>query len=739
MHLMRLTAVELGTAVRKATGIRLPVTSTQDHGTPKPRTTSKQGTKTLSFRLDIQGLRAIAVGAVVLYHFWPNRLPGGFIGVDMFFVISGFLITSHLISKPPTGLRDVAQFWMRRVKRLLPASFLVILLSVLGVWLFAPETLWRDWGLQALAATFYFQNWYLALNKVDYLAEADAPSPFQHFWSLAVEEQFYFVWPVLLGLVIAAAAYLGKSRKKALLAVLGAVFFLGLGYSIYATWSNSGLAYFSTFTRVWEFAAGGLVAALGASVYKAKSDTTSLVGAWAGIVAIGFSLLFFTGEMPFPGYIALIPVLGTALLILSHSTHRYSPNRLLSVRPMQFIGDNSYAIYLWHWPLMVLLPFALENFYWYQKIGVLALTLLIAVSTQKLVEVRFRKFIDASPKLSAPRFLLAGSLVLTLIAGGFYQYSGVQLDRSTDINRAVAQVTKEVGKSCLGANSLSESCDEPQDDSTSFNSLAPQPVAAKSDKPFLYAEDCFASQETGFSERPVCHYGDGKTKVALVGNSHAGQWMPAVQNMADEHGWSVDTYVVNRCAVMGLPQEFDAQSSTEGCEELGGWVTEQIEEEDYDLVISSNRQSLPIAGYDLEESTAPATEAYEKLLGKWADSGADVAVIRDTPWPGETLDNIPDCVAENLGDPGECSGAADEWIPEDPQADAVEALDNPKVVSVDMNDQLCREDRCYSVVGGLVAYWDHSHLSETYAASLSGTLSQRMKDELDSDELFPAS
>lgn len=715
------------------------MTSTQDLRTPEPQTTVKPPSKSSLFRLDIQGLRAIAVGAVVLYHFWPNRLPGGFIGVDMFFVISGFLITSHLISKPPTGFKDVVQFWMRRVKRLLPASFLVIFMSILGIWLFAPETLWRDWGLQALAATFYFQNWYLALNKVDYLAEADAPSPFQHFWSLAVEEQFYFVWPVLIGLVIAAAVYLGRSRRKVLLAVLGGVFFFGLGYSIYATWANSGLAYFSTFTRVWEFASGGLVAALGTGVYKAKSDTVSLAGAWAGIAAIAFSLLFFNGEMPFPGYIALIPVLGTALLILSHSTHRYSPNRVLSLRPMQFIGDNSYAIYLWHWPLMVLIPFALETFYWYQKLGVLALTLLLAVLTQKLVEVRFRKFIDASAKLTAPRFLIAGSLALTLVAGGFYQYSGIQLNRGTDVTTAVAQVTKEVGKSCLGANSLSDGCDEPQDKSTSFKTLAPEPVVAKSDKPFLYEEDCFASQETGFSERPVCNYGNGETKVALVGNSHAGQWMPAVQNMADDNGWSVDTYVVNRCAVNGMPQEFDAQSSIEGCEELGGWVTGQIEEQDYDLVISSNRQSVPIIGYDLENSMAPATKAYEKMLDQWADTGTSVAVIQDTPWPGATLGNVPDCIAENPEAHGKCSGDADEWIPEDPQAEAVENLDIPNVVSVDLNDQLCREDQCYSVVGGLVAYWDHSHLSETYASSLSDTLSRRMNEKLNNNELFPAS
>ena len=290
----------------------------------------KQDPKPRGFRADIQGLRAIAVGIVVLYHFWGHYLPGGFVGVDVFFVISGFLITSHLIAKPPKNLADVGHFWMRRVKRLIPASFLVILCSVAGIWIFAPQTVWQDWGLQAIAATFYFQNWFLALTKVDYLAEDDAPSPFQHFWSLSAEEQFYFVWPILIGLLIFAAMKYKKASKTVVLAGIGLVFLLSAGYSLYATATDPGAAYFSTFTRVWEFAAGALVAALGTQAHAAKKDVASLVGAWGGIAAIAFSTLAFTGDMPFPGYIAAIPVLGTALVLLCNSTHKYSPNVFLN-------------------------------------------------------------------------------------------------------------------------------------------------------------------------------------------------------------------------------------------------------------------------------------------------------------------------------------------------------------------------------------------------------------------------
>ncbi len=678
----------------------------------------------------------MAVSAVVLYHLWPNRLSGGYVGVDVFFVISGFLITSHLISKPPRSFKDIADFWMRRVKRLLPASFLVIFASVIGIWLLAPETVWADWLSQALAATFYFQNWFLAINKVDYLAEADAPSPFQHFWSLSAEEQFYFVWPILIAAAVMVAVRFNLPRRRVLLSVLGAVFLGGLLYSTYSTMNYAGVAYFSTFTRSWEFAAGALVAALGPEIFRAKNDVISLLAAWGGLLAIGLSVLFFTPEMLFPGYIALLPVLGTALVILAQSSHAFSPNRLFAIKPVQFLGDNSYAIYLWHWPLLVLLPFAFDHFYWYQKLVALALTLVLAVLTQKLVEVRFRKLIDQSIYLSAPRFLVAGSLLLAIVAGGFYQYSSVQLQRSQDIPAAVAQVKDEVGASCLGAKALSDGCGDVQDESTTYDDLAPAPVAAKTDKPEIYADDCFASQGNDFSDKPVCSYGKGKTKVALVGNSHAGQWFPAVEELAKKNDWQVDTYVANRCAIMAEAQKFDTEDKSEGCAELGDWVTDQIDAKDYDLVITSNRQSVPVEGYSLKESTEPAREAYEKLLGKWSDSGAEVVVIKDTPWPGTTLDNVPDCVAQNPDNLEECSGKADSWIPDDPQFEAAKALDDPRIAAVDMNDQLCRDERCFSVVGGLVAYWDHSHLSETFAQSLSKKLGHRMEDEMGDSSLL---
>ena len=212
------------------------------------------------FRGDIQGLRAIAVGLVVLYHLWPGKLAGGFIGVDVFFVISGFLITSHLVKNPPASLRELGNFWIRRVKRLLPASFLVLGSTLLGIRLLAPETVWRDWGYQVLAATFYVENWSLAAASVDYLATDNAPSAVQHFWSLSVEEQFYLLWPLIIGGLFIVGTI---TRKKGLFTpCVGVMLFLfaSLAYSVYLTNTEPGVAYFSTLARGWELAVGGLIA-----------------------------------------------------------------------------------------------------------------------------------------------------------------------------------------------------------------------------------------------------------------------------------------------------------------------------------------------------------------------------------------------------------------------------------------------------------------------------------------------
>jgi len=260
-------------------------------------------------RTDIQGLRALAVSLVLLFHLWPNRLTGGFVGVDVFFVISGFLISSHLLAHPPTRARDLLVFWARRIQRLLPASLLVLAVTVVGTRLFAPETLWGSTAEQIRAAALYVVNWELATTSVDYLAAEAAPSPAQHYWSLSIEEQFYLGWPVALLLLFLLARLLRRSAYLVVVPGIVAVVAASLTYSVTATAAEPAAAYFVTPTRIWELGIGGLLAALlskrafGRDVdheHLPISVGARIVLAWVGFAAIAWTAVTYSGAAARP-------------------------------------------------------------------------------------------------------------------------------------------------------------------------------------------------------------------------------------------------------------------------------------------------------------------------------------------------------------------------------------------------------------------------------------------------------
>ncbi|MGB4136050.1 MAG: acyltransferase, partial [Microbacterium sp.] len=309
-------------------------------------------TKTVSaMRADIQGLRALAVTMVVVFHLYPRVLSGGYVGVDVFFVISGYLITGHLLREvQETGSVRVGRFWARRARRLLPAAFTVLAVSVLAVWIVLPITALHQNFTEIGFAAGYVLNWRLAAMSVDYLGADDQPSIVQHFWSLSVEEQFYLVWPVLILLVLWGARWMLRDRspwrKPALAGALALVFAVSLTYSAVATEASPPEAYFATTTRAWEFAAGGLLCFLPA--LRVPEAVRAVLG-WLAVAAIVLVAATYSGRTAFPGVAALLPVLATALLIHLGGAGvgaRWSPQRFADVRPVRFLGDVSYAVYL---------------------------------------------------------------------------------------------------------------------------------------------------------------------------------------------------------------------------------------------------------------------------------------------------------------------------------------------------------------------------------------------------------
>jgi peptidoglycan/LPS O-acetylase OafA/YrhL len=302
-------------------------------------------------RTDIEGMRAVAVGLVVLNHAGVPWLSGGYIGVDVFFVISGFLITQLLIEE--AGDRnsiDLRNFWARRARRILPMSILVMLVTVIaGLFMLEPGKI-RELSAVGLGALAFCANIVLFFRTSDYLSGVTAPSSLRHFWSLAVEEQFYLLWP----LVVFAAVKYGKVNWKKWLVGVGVVAGVAsLVTSILITKGHPGAGYYLPYSRFWEISAGALLALAGSRFDKIP-DLVKVVGGWIGLVAIVSAAVIFSETTVFPGYAALLPIVGTVFVLIAGSA-KFGPVSLLSIEPMQSLGARSYSLYLWHWPLLVLI------------------------------------------------------------------------------------------------------------------------------------------------------------------------------------------------------------------------------------------------------------------------------------------------------------------------------------------------------------------------------------------------
>ncbi|HWT34079.1 MAG TPA: acyltransferase family protein [Microbacterium sp.] len=667
-------------------------------------------------RKDIQALRAIAVLFVVVYHFFPGFLPGGFVGVDIFFVISGFLITSHLLERPPRSARDLAEFWGRRIRRLLPATFVVLAVTIVGVLVWAPQTVWTNWLAQIAASASYVENWFLAGQAVNYLAADNAASPVQHFWSLSVEEQFYLLWPVLVmaGLFLASASR-RRQRRRIITAVLGTIVLASFVVSVWLTVVNPAGAYFITWTRIWELGIGGLAACVFRWLQKRLKgrDGVRLLLAYAGLAMIAWSGVTYTGSMPFPSYTAALPVVGTALVLLAAVRRGlFSPLRAMSWQPVQLLGDVSYGLYLWHWPMLVLLPYAIgHGLHRSDKLVAIAVAIALAWLSKVYVEDVFR----GRKPLGVPLrrsfvFAIVGMLAFGITAAGII---GWQAQQATAAQAAVTRALNDPS-SCFGARALAH----PSTCSPHGEKLLTSPTFAAADQPAPYKDNCWILGD--FSEQKTCHYGSDSpdaVKVALVGNSHAGHWLPALQQIAQKENWSITTYLISECYTVDAVVTYETPARTANCVAWNKKTIAAIAHQKYDLVVFSNRTAGRMPGMNLAQTQVAAQKDYRSVLEKWSAAGRKVLVLHDTPYALD-LPDVPDCVAAHLDDLSACDGTtARKQV--DPAANAAAQLHDPNVSMLDLSDRICSASTCYSVIGGTIVYFDRGHLSATFARSLT--------------------
>ncbi|MFW2512941.1 acyltransferase family protein [Demequina sp. SO4-13] len=671
------------------------------------------------FRPDLQALRALAVGLVVLYHLWPQRLTGGYVGVDVFFVISGFLITSHLWREAAaTGRIALAQFWARRARRLLPPALLVLAVAAAGtIWL-VPRSAATGNLTEVLAATLYVENWYLSAQSVDYLGAGQAASAVQHYWTLSVEEQFYVILPLLMVGALAVAARLRASRRRVVVAVIGAAVAASFAYGLWLS-AASPAAYFSTFTRLWEFGLGALVA-IALPRFRGRAWVAVL-----GIAMIVAAAVTFDSATPFPGYHALLPVVGTALVLVAGSGTVVG--RVGQWGPVSHLGRTSYSIYLWHWPLIVLVPLATASpLDAWTKIAIGAATIALAsVSTLWVEEpVRFssRLLAGRAPRVVAA-WSIAGMAAVAAIVGIGLTVVDAQAQRDREM---AADARSELAREeidCAGAAALAR----------------PEQCGGETVDAFVPA---LADLEEDDANRPACWTGltgsefsqctignaapEGR-RVLVLGDSHSNALIPTYERIAETAGWQFDLAGRAGCYLTTRGLGRVGTDFREGCE---SWREEALEAvadaSDYDAVLVTRRQPPDLPESMLEAEIEGLAQAWRSVA-----PGVPVLALVDNPRIG------PEFVAclENAGPAraGECGVPRDVAVYPDLAQDAADRV--PHATALDLTDHYCTADECPAVVGGIVAYRpDGHHVGATYARTLAPALHDQISAALQPGE-----
>jgi peptidoglycan/LPS O-acetylase OafA/YrhL len=667
-----------------------------------------------SRREEIQALRAVAVLLVVLFHLWPGAVPGGFVGVDVFFAISGFLITGLLLRDVQVlGTVSLPAFWARRARRLLPAPLLVVLLCAAATVAFVPLTAWDQFFTEFRASTAYVQNWHLASASVDYFAANDAPSPVRHFWSLSAEEQFYLVWPLLMVVGVLIARRTGGARRGAITLVLGVATLLSLVCSIVLTASDPSVAYYATPTRAWEFGAGGLLA-LVARDAVARPVVGSVLS-WLGLGAILVAALAFTERLAFPGVAALLPVGGAlAVMAAGMPASRWAPSGLLRQGPLQFLGDVSYSVYLWHWPLLIFAPYALGHAVGNgTAVAIFGLTIVAAWLTKVFVEdpVRGASALIRRP----PRLTLAAAAVAT------FGVVGVTVAGSNHVQEQAArdaQVTRQTlahRPQCFGA--AARDPQRPCHNPALRSIVVPTPVEAERmpNAPCRITERDERLRVCAFGLEPA----RARTTVVVLGDSHASHWRPALDVVAKARRWHGLSITRTGCAFSLATPAVVPRARTH-CNQWKRQVLDWFgrHPEVGTVVVAAHAGAGVVAPPDRDQF-AVKRDGYAEAWRALPPTVRHIVVIRDTPrMRGTTLD----CVQNAMDDGGHAESAC--AVPRrlalqpDPEVAAAGIAGSSRVRVVDLTPQLCDARTCPAVVGGALAFKDPDHLTPVFAATL---------------------
>ncbi|MFF4748517.1 acyltransferase family protein [Streptomyces sp. NPDC002514] len=673
---------------------------------PQQTATDTDTGRLRKYRPDIQGLRAVAIMMVVSMHCGILDIHGG---VDVSFVLSGFLIGGQTLAEiDKTGKVSLSKFWARRFRRLAPGMSVVILATAVLAWVYASPLRFRDTMKDGLASSLSVMNWRLVETGTDYFANDGTQSPYQHFWSLGIEEQFYVAAPIALFVIVWLSRAVFRNRVLVglfLAAVVGGSLYL----SVTQTRSNQPLAYFGTQTRIWELSFGILLA-LGAPLLSRMNRGFAAALSWLGLVTAVGTALLITAETPLPGYAVGGPVLGASMIIAGGcAAPRFGAEWLLHNPVLNSVANVSYGWYLWHWPILILWPdITGHDLSYSDRFRVASLSLILAYAMFFVFESRFRN----NPQLVARPWkgiFVGTTAVTTTAAAAAVAMTVLPLHLS---GSTVTASSDTLGYS--GADSVRTSVGQKQLSGVAQGALEKSP----DDKTHFGCIDDIKIKE--FVMRDNCVIGDpaGKRTIVVIGDSHAWQWGDAF----NEIGKKLDAKVVTMAKGGCSPEAYAIKNPELNREysECDSWresAFKQLKRLRPAVVVVTNRIRQ-------EATEAGAEEAFQAV----EDSGAKIVYMTDTPQPGK---NVPDCLATHLDDISACNPGQDAAI-EFPDFRAMEqkVAERHGAVIIDTLPAFCADKVCPTVIADQVVYFDSSHITAGYAKTLVPFLRPTLKKAL---------
>lgn len=641
----------------------------------------------LGYRGDVEGLRAVAILLVVACHAKITWLAGGFVGVDVFYVLSGYLITGLLVQEiHTTGTFQFANFYARRLRRLLPALLLMLgVVCVLGRLLLAADGQDQQ-ALAATSAALWLSNFHFAFANMDYFAPGAETNLFLHTWSLGVEEQFYLVWPLLV--VLAMGAWAGAKAQPGttrLKHAFGVVFVLALALSLYWTWHAPRLAFYMMPSRAWQFALGALVfVIMGTPKYQTGTwrlgPVWSVIAGWSGLAMILAAALLIDGSVPYPGYWALLPTLGTALVLVAGTGHAgwREANGWLRAKPMQALGRVSYSWYLWHWPVLLLGAELMNARSGWNRLSLVLLSLLIAAVSYWFFETPIRR----NRKLIAkPGMAVFVGLAIMILSGSL----------ALRWQSAAQARVKEPAQMRF--------------------------AAAHFDAPVIYSIGC---DDWYHSARVhICSFGDPHAKhtAIAIGDSVGLQWFPAYARVFDKPDWRLLVLTKSSCPMVDAP--FFYRRISRKYTVCGEWrqaALKKVAALNPDIVVLGSTFTYPYTQRQWIDGTRDVLRALE-------GHAREIYIVRATPvlpfdgpsclaprsWLYRTLSGRAKCTS-----PAHAAQFDDAWRW---LRVAVQPFQN--VHLIDMNDDVCPHEICHAEIDGKIIYRDGMHMTASFASSLA--------------------